>query len=559
MDRKIRASAFSDASTQAAALDEWKRRNAQHKKTANSLQRKVQKLRSDSEAVRKASQWLQERDRLNREQEACEAYLQSSYKELGLLVYDPRHTEREMELAALKPLLLQQLRDVGALTHGTPNHATSPTDSLTRLRDWIALEMEDARAAAAALTSSEAHSVGSTVEEDIRAAARKAEETFMRLCDLYKPSDGLQHIFAAAMASAEAEARARLDDLQLSSLNSVDADVLHTVVLIIKMGHQARQFNLSAASQAALAERVTAVFPDLTPAQVRQAIDAGLTVRHAQAAARAALADYQRGVAALVSSCESAFVVAKRAEEERLEKVEAARRRDSEQANRHARLAERRASHEDLLRRRRSEEEQRRRAAAAKADALQSKRAAEFQERLALLQTFEAHRTLLRQKERELQEMKARAAEEERAARMQHNEARVEYRRAQEEERRRHQKAQEEEVAALQREKQQALERFFASVDKQLGVEADPLRIFKATSSSAQTESYETLAQTTRPSIAGFSDEQIMKDPRVRLYHALLAAGLHTTPYGREVVTRGYHVAPSQMSSENNPLRGQFS
>lgn len=331
------------------------------------------------------------------------------------------------------------------------------------------------------------------------------------------------------------------------------------VCLIIKMGHHARQFSLSATTQAALADRVAALYPDMSHTQVQQAIDQGLLLRRAQATAKAALADYQRTIASVLSACESAFVVARAAEEERREREAAARQRNSEQASRHAHLAERRASYEAVLRHRRDAEEQRRSAAAKKADALQARRTAEFQQRLQLLQAYEEQRALLREKELALQAEKARAAEEKKTARMKHNELRVDFRRKQEEQRRKEQKVQEEEVRALQAKKQQTLERFFAAVDRQLGVEVDPQRVLKATSSSAQTKSYETLAQATRTSITGFSDEQIMKDPRVRLYHALLAAGLHTTSYGREVVTRGYRVAPSQMSSENNPLRGQFS
>jgi flagellar biosynthesis GTPase FlhF len=362
-----------------------------------------------------------------------------------------------------------------------------------------------------------------------------------------------------ALCSAEDEVRAQLTSLPRIDSTTADDDVLRTVCLIIKMGHQARQFSLSAATRAALADRVVAVYPNMMPTQVQQAIDEGLVVRRAQVMGRAALTDYHRSVTSLLSSCESAFLLASLAEGERLEKAAAAQQRNADQANRHARLAEKRASHEAQLRRRRSEAEQQRSAVAAKAEALRAKQAAEFQRRLQLLQAYEAQRALLREKEQALQEAKARAAEEEKAARMKRNEARVDFRRNQEEQRRRERKMQEEEIRSLQLKKQQALERFFASVDKQLGVEADPQRVLKSTSSSAQTESYETLAQATRPSIAGFSDDQIMKDPRVRLYHALLAAGLHTTPYGREVVTRGYRVTPSQMSSENNPLRGEFS
>ncbi|KPA76074.1 hypothetical protein ABB37_08204 [Leptomonas pyrrhocoris] len=565
MDSKSRPSAFADASTQTAAVKEWRQRNAKHKETASSLLRKVKQLKSDSEAVQKTTLWLQERDALNREQEICEENLEVLRADLGKLVQDVEHEERQTELAALKSLILQQLKDLGALTRGTSlpctarNEAAEKAERVTRLREWIKSERGNAQALARTLSSSSASGTSSFFAVDFDTATHEANEAFARLCHTYQPSEELRQIFASTLSSTEDEVRGRLESSQYADAATCEEDVLRTVCLIIKMGHQARQFNLSAATRAALADRVSAVFPSMTAAQVQHAVDEGLSLRRAQAAGKAALSDYHRSIASLLSSCESAFVVAKEAQDDRLEKEAAAQQRSTEQASRHARLAEKRAAHEAVLRRRRSVEEQRQSAAAAKADALRAKRAEEFQERLRLLQAYETQRALLREKEQQLREMKARAIEEEKAARMKRNEARVDFRRRQEEQRLKEQKEQEEEVQALQLKKQQALERFFASVDKQLGVEVDPQRVLKATSSSAQTESYETLAQTTRPSITGFSDDQIMKDPRVRLYHALLAAGLHTTPYGREVVTRGYHVAPSQMSSENNPLRGPFS
>ncbi|KPI86939.1 hypothetical protein ABL78_3985 [Leptomonas seymouri] len=564
MHSKVRPNAFSDASTQAAALDEWKQRNERHKETASSLQRKAKQLKSDSEAVQKASQWLQQRDGLNREQELCERTLEALRADLGKLVQDVDYERRQGELAALKPLILQRLREVGVLIHDPSLHSTARDDAAVEpervscLRAWVESEMKDAQALASTLSSCTVNAKCSLLA-NFDAAAHETKEAFEHLCEVYEPSEELRQILASTLSTTEDDTRARLESLRCEDVATCGEDVLHTVSLIIKMGHQARQFNLSATTRAALADRVAAVYPNMSPSQVQQAISEGLSLRRAQATGKAALADYRRSIASLLSSCESAFMVAKEAEEDRLRRETAARQRNTEQASRHARLAEKRATHEALLRRRRSEEEQRRSAEAAKADALRAKRVAEFQERLRLFQAYEAQRALLREKERQLSEMKARVAEEEKAARMKRNEVRVDYRRRQDEQRWREQKEREQEVRALQLKKQQALERFFASVDRQLAVEADPQRVLRATSSSAQTESYETLAQATRPSIAGFSDDDIMKDPRVRLYHALLAAGLHTTPYGREVVTRGYHVPPSQMSSENNPLRGEFS
>ncbi|TPP46545.1 hypothetical protein CGC21_23260 [Leishmania donovani] len=527
------ANAFSDASVQAAVLEEWKKRSAKHKEAAISLREKVRQLKSDAEAGRRAAQWMQERDALNCEQEACEAALGAIEKSLGDVVSDADGERHQLELSALKVLLSQQLTEVGALWHTsnarqlqTSSSGAASVDRVVDIREWIAEELRKCEANIEALATPSAgfeHQQKAVVE--CRAAARQAQLTFAALCDSYHPAHQLRVTFEAALKSAEEDTLARIEGARAPRAAATPPDILRTVGLIVRMGQSARQFDISAATMTALAERVSAVYPGMPSAQVHVAVEESIALRKARALSQAAVSDFQRTNIFLLSSCESAFLVAQQSEKQRQEKAEAARQRVEAQNRRHAHLTEERAAYEAVLRQRQSVKERMQAAAVAKEKALQAKRAIEFQERLRLFEAYE----------------------------------RVEYRRQRDEQRQSEKKKREQELLALRAKKQDALQRFFASVDKQIGVEADPQRFLKATSSSAQTERYTTLAQTVMPSITGYSDEQIMKDPRVRLYHALLAAGLHTTPYGREVATRGYRVSAAQQSSEGNPLRREFS
>ncbi|KAG5510769.1 hypothetical protein GH5_06994 [Leishmania sp. Ghana 2012 LV757] len=566
MRGSTRANAFSDADAQGAVLEEWKRRSAKSKEAARSLRQKVQQLKSDAEACRRACQWMNERDALDREQEACEAALEAMERSLGEELSDAESERRRLELSALKALLSQQLTEVGAVWRASaakqPQNICSSAaaaDQISRIRDWIAAELTKCEASMMELaTPSAGLEPQANTFAECRSAAQQAQQRFEALCESYHPAQQLRDTFEAALRSAKEETLTRIRDASVLAAAATPPNILRTVGLIVKMGQYARKFEISAATLNALTERVLLVYPCMPVADVRTAIEEAMALRKARALSQAATSDFQRANASLLSSCESAFIVAQQMAKQRQEKTEAARKRVAAQNRRHAHLTEERAAYEAVLRQRQSFEEQMQAEAAAKEKALLAKRAIEFQERLRLFEAYEVQQLALRQKERELAELKAQALEEEKAARMRRNEERVEYRRQREEQRQNEQKKREQELAALQAKKQEALQRFFASVDKEIGVEADPQRLLKATSSSAQTEQYTTLAQATKPPITGFSDEQIMKDPRVRLYHALLAAGLHTTPYGREVATRGYHVSPAQQASEGNPLRSEF-
>lgn len=564
MRSKASSNAYSDAGTQASILQEWKEKNEGHRKTANALSSKVNQLKKNAADSKKRIQWLQERDALNREQAKATEALEHAEQGITCLWADNlrAETEEAMETLALKQSLASQLTLLlGSLRkRKTEEERTDPATFHCQgkeLKSWIASHLEKAERLASSLQQDSSDGLlESTL--DIRGVFERSESKMRELCRIYNPSPQLKDIFQVALEEEQSGTWRRVQSPAVNVAKTTSPDVLRGVGLILKMGIHARQFNLEASQTKATAERVAAAFPHLTPSEVHVAILEASSLRYEQSFARTAVADYRRSVEAILSSCEIAFATAREAEEQRCAREEAARHRVVDQMRRHAALATKRASYDALQKKKREAEEEEKRAAAERAAVLEAKRSAEFQERLQQLKVYEEHRAALEEQEAALKVLQAKVAEEEKEARAKYNEGRVEFRQLQYEEHCRELKQREAAVEVRRQKKQKALERFFRSVEQQIGVEVDPARLLKATSSSAQTEAYESFAQLGCHNLKGFSDEQIMRDPRVKLYHALLAAGLHTTPYGREVVTRGYRVPPAQKGSEDNPLRGAF-
>ncbi|CAD2222585.1 hypothetical protein AGDE_08608 [Angomonas deanei] len=186
---------------------------------------------------------------------------------------------------------------------------------------------------------------------------------------------------------------------------------------------------------------------------------------------------------------------------------------------------------------------------------MRAKRNEEFQERLERFREYEAAKKVLQEEEERMKKQQEEEEARNRAERMLVNGGRVKYRQQETKERMEERKRQEESLNELKRQKALALERFFASVDEKIGVESDPSRILQGTVSSEQRPAE---TANTSPSLHGYTDDQVMKDPRARLFHALLEVGLHQGPYAREVMSRGYRVSPAQQTSDTNPFRGDF-
>jgi hypothetical protein len=111
-----------------------------------------------------------------------------------------------------------------------------------------------------------------------------------------------------------------------------------------------------------------------------------------------------------------------------------------------------------------------------------------------------------------------------------------------------------------EREKEQKLDKFFQTVEKNIGVGRDSERVLKPTVASAQDSGPlqhllgEHAHRLTAGKMAGYSDAQVTKDPRYRLTQALVAAGLHTTLYARQLLHQGGQRGSMFKTSGANPL-----
>lgn len=309
------------------------------------------------------------------------------------------------------------------------------------------------------------------------------------------------------------------------------------------------------AAFASVCERVHDLLPRLSRAQVRAAVTEAQRRRLQRSRCKAAIRDYQRAVADILLCYETA--VRTMQEQERAKEMRDMKRQQAEERQhelhtvlerqREVYHARKNAENEIIMRQQA--------VAQAVAASAQTRRASELQKRLRALAAYEHDRALAQEKERQLQHLRAQEEEAEKVVRMEINSKRVTYRQQQREERQRLRQRHEQEVAELTRRKEKSLQCFFRLVEKNMSVQTDPQRVRKHTVASAINDQYVTAAERALTNCTGFTDEQVMRDPRVRLYHALLEAGLHTTSYGREMCTRGYHMPPAQRASENNPLK----
>ena len=107
---------------------------------------------------------------------------------------------------------------------------------------------------------------------------------------------------------------------------------------------------------------------------------------------------------------------------------------------------------------------------------------------------------------------------------------------------------------------EQNMERFFARIQDKMGVQRDALRVMQPTASSTSEgntdliPAREAAGKSQRHN--GFSDEDILKDPRFRIHEALISAGLQTTSYARTLVEKGcgYRMSAHNALSTDNPF-----
>lgn len=170
-------------------------------------------------------------------------------------------------------------------------------------------------------------------------------------------------------------------------------------------------------------------------------------------------------------------------------------------------------------------------------------RQAEFDERLRRLAVYQQEKAQLEEREKVLAAEEARILAEEERQRSLYNKARVAARDKKTQEALDQVRLEKLEIEQKLAEKEAQKERFFSAVQAKLGVARDPQRAIQLTESKKNTEAqFQLLGEATaghRLGRHGFTDEDIVKDPRFRIHQALLSAGLQNTAYARDLISNG--------------------
>lgn len=578
-------SSFAEANEQQQVLAAWRAKAEVRSAKVNSFAKKVVAHKEAAKQTSKRARWLADRDTLNEEQDACEEQLL-----VALHALLPTLQEELMESAATTQAMRDRIQEGFVRVKGCLHALSQPHDDhderahltldmrqrLESLRAFVALSHEELRRCESeeAGLFQPSESVGSqTLDSTLATSAVDFPALFemtklrcVKLRSAYPDQEYLavHDAFQQALLFEEERCEARAEEQQTPPLPSLtdsfpglSARVLGSVSLILKMAENARRVSVNAAASCEVVDRVMQTFPKLSRREIDAAIEECQRRRRSQRMQRLMALDYKRATASLLST----YAAALRAQQMSLamerEMAEERAARDAKQANMHERLAEQRVAYEELQRMRKESEDRAAAVAQKRAEASQAAQARDLQIRLQRLSEYMKAREEAQQREAELAALRASEEKVEKEAQMEANMRRVAFRQQEYQERQAQRAAKEVDLQLAQEAKEAALARFFLSVEKQLDVQPSRERLLQATEASKQTSEYVPLAQatsTTGATMGGYSDEQIMRDPRVRLYRALLEAGLHNTPYGREVAARGFRVAPAQRTSKDNPL-----
>jgi hypothetical protein len=230
---------------------------------------------------------------------------------------------------------------------------------------------------------------------------------------------------------------------------------------------------------------------------------------------------------------------------------------DEMRAVRHKELEAARILHDERIAAKDATEAKEREAAKALEDARKGRLQAEYDLRLAELTRHHQERAEAEQRQREANEAIQKLISEEKAAAALHNQQRVQARRQASDSRMdelRLQKLLADDEAAR---KKHAYDQFFASVEASMGVTRDPGRAMQGTIASGQEAGgYVGALEAATAKPTGFMTERLLKDPRFKIHQALVAANLHNTAYGRQVVASSdfHRVGASMVPSAQNTL-----
>lgn len=538
MTRKVNA--FSSQEDQEALVSYWRRKANESENHFNILWKRVQCEKGITEAKTRKIKWLEDLKTLQREEEKCLTSLGFSREgNSDFLAND----------LSLCGYLRENLKEIDCLAVSfEKSDAARLASKIISFQGFLEKAIGEVDTD---LADSSEISISFQVQAAILAVFSKAREQI----DRNSVGNESDH-FLRALALEKEEVLTQLQGLNLSFASN--HHVLLSAQCLIEISNESRKQSFQLPDSKVLTHRLQNIFPHLTPTVLSSAIEEAILLKKQTLRLRNLLR-YTKSITDDIVASHNVMVQRKAkntelqqlilVEEEKnvgkkeylASKLEMQRKTFYEKK---ARLEqEKKVAEEELAKQKKSQVEQ---------------RLKEFFSRLKLLEEYEKRKKDAREKEKEILAINEKEELEEKQLRIAENGKRVAYRQKRLLERQREHEKRKAELDRIHQEKENAILRFFQSIQEKMGVEASFERVLQSTKSSEQSETYTTAAQIREGKMFGYSDEKIMRDPRVRLYHALLGVGLHKSEYGRQKITEGYNVPAALQVSEGNPFAGSF-
>ncbi|KEG10320.1 coiled-coil domain protein [Trypanosoma grayi] len=561
----------SSAEEQEAALTEWRAKARQDGEKLRRIASRIERQKKSTTTTERGGRWLAERTALDRETMSAGLELAKAWASCAALLPEvllKEWAEQDQRCAELSRWLGARLKSVRRDLHVLrPPSGEASREAVTALRARL-WELREENAEAKRVVDQEVEEGEEEPKQDaptktLEGLTQSVMETFAKICETKKESlhVGLIETYRGALQAEEEKALSQVvagrDKMNAHMLTSSD---IRTVSLILRTYDSAMGSGVGATPVVTedVYDRVQQVLPHASAPSVRLAVNEVLRQKRDRLRVRSVALQYKKKSSELLDSFEKAISAEEDVMKMQICMAEETKQREERQQKTHEELERLRAVRDARDAARREEETAKRTEEEEKQQQILRLREAEFQERLKRLQEYQEQQRQLQEKERAVQQAMAEEEALKKAIEREHNAKRVEERKREYEEkcrvRRRHQEEAEEFRAA----REKTLEAFFKGVERKLGVTCDAGRVLQGTASSQQNVPYVSFSEAAQCVVHGYTVNDIMRDPRFRLQLALMEAGLHQTPYGREVLSSGFHVPAAQRPSEDNPLRMEY-
>ncbi|ORC86939.1 coiled-coil domain protein [Trypanosoma theileri] len=569
----------SSVEAQEAAIMEWRAKSQEDEKTLRCISSKIKGHKKSVEKTRRGGRWLAEHNSLNREAISCELDFEKAWTSCAALLPEVLSRERDGQeyryaelLKMLGTPILNLRKQLHSLSQEKGNHIFEDLETMRKellaLRDHFseAKKMVDAEAEDLLQrqgTEEEGEEMSQEMPLEVfHKEVQSTMDTFESLCaeKCGNEHKDLIETYRTAIETEVENAKSQLLRIKgASTANIFPTGDLRTVSLIMKTFNSVPETGGETSTVSEdLYNNIHQILPHLPRTSLRLVVDEVLRQKRERVQVRSIMLYYRRKISELLESFEKAIAAEEEIVKLQVSIQEESRLRGERQQKTHEELARLRALREERDAIRRNEEEAKRMEEEKKQQEILRIREAEFQERLKRLQLYQEQQKLLQEKERAVQQAAAEEEELKKMMQREHNAKRVEERRLEYEEKCRQRKKHQQEVEELKAAREKNLENFFKGVERRLGVTSDPERVLQGTVSSQQSVPFVSSSQAAKVTVNGYTMNDVMRDPRFRLQIALMEAGLHQTPYGREVMCRGFHVPAAQRPSDENPFRMKY-